>query len=282
MLTVNGDGPADLDTPEMSLSRSKKDQTIGPLFFFISSINHSPDLKSRLRTESARAMLVEYVLALGAGDDWSVRGLAAAKRAVVCFYIKTHKINPVTLHYMVFYSLSFSFLEDQRESFISPSDHGSRQALSLFSFSLFSFVHFTSIPLREGGRGTAIVPRVGVLPRELGACNLPCLGGNAGTISPTSSNRSSPAQAASKSINSLSDVSVGSENVLVPGVAVLCRLEGEPVPVGDIMEPKDWPPAATVPVGVDVLEWVGLWNRLRPTRSLLDFLRNPKIDIIKG
>jgi hypothetical protein len=75
-------------------------------FFFISSINHSPDLKSRLRTESARAMLVEYVLALGAGDDWSVRGLAAAKRAVVCFYIKTHKINPVTLHYMVFYSLS--------------------------------------------------------------------------------------------------------------------------------------------------------------------------------
>lgn len=161
MLTVNGDGPADLDPGRLS--------DVGEV--------DTPDLKSRLRTESARAILVENVLAL-AGDDWSVRGLAAAKRAVV------------------------------------------------------------SIPLREGGRGTAILPRVGVLPRELGACNLPCLGGNAGTISPTSSNRSSPAQAA--------------------GVAVLCRLDGEPVPVGDIMEPKDWLPAATVPVGVDVLELEGL------------------------
>ncbi len=129
-------------------------------------------------------------------------------------FLYKDKINPVILHYIVF-SLSLSFLEDQRESFISPSDHGSRQVLSLFSglFFFFSFVHFTSIPLREGGRGTAILPRVGVLPRELGACNLPCLGGNAGTISPTSSNRSSPAQAASISINSLSDVIVGSENV---------------------------------------------------------------------
>jgi hypothetical protein len=55
--------------------------------FFISSMNHSPDLKSRLRTESARGILAENVLALGAGDDWSVRGLAAAKRAVVYFFV---------------------------------------------------------------------------------------------------------------------------------------------------------------------------------------------------
>lgn len=53
--------------------------------------------------------------------------------------------------------------------------------------------NLTSIPFREGGRGTAILPRVGVLPRELGACKRPCLGGRAGTISPTSSNKSSPA-----------------------------------------------------------------------------------------
>ena len=42
----------------------KKDETL-----LISSTNHSPDLKSRLRTESARGMLVENVLALGAGED---------------------------------------------------------------------------------------------------------------------------------------------------------------------------------------------------------------------
>jgi len=94
MLTVNGDGPADLDpgrlsdvgevdTPEKSLCEAI--EKMKRPFFFMSSMNHSPDLKSRLRTESARGMLVENVLALGAGDDWSVRGLAAAKRAVVCF-----------------------------------------------------------------------------------------------------------------------------------------------------------------------------------------------------
>jgi len=50
-----------------------------------------------------------------------------------------------------------------------------------------------SYPLREGGLGTAILLKVGVLPLELGAGNRPCLGGRVGTISPTSSNRSSPA-----------------------------------------------------------------------------------------
>lgn len=50
-----------------------------------------------------------------------------------------------------------------------------------------------SYPLREGGLGTAMLLKVGVLPLELGAGNRPCLGGRVGTISPTSSNRSSPA-----------------------------------------------------------------------------------------
>lgn len=50
-----------------------------------------------------------------------------------------------------------------------------------------------SIPLREGGLGTAMLLKVGVLPLELGAGKpRPCLGGSAGTISPTSSNKSSP------------------------------------------------------------------------------------------
>jgi hypothetical protein len=39
-----------------------------------------------------------------------------------------------------------------------------------------------------------MVLNVGVLPLELGAGNRPCLGGRAGTISPTSSNRSSAAR----------------------------------------------------------------------------------------
>ena len=51
----------------------------------------------------------------------------------------------------------------------------------------------TSAPLRDGGRGTAMLPSVGVLPREPGAGSRPCFGGSAGTISPTSSNKSSPA-----------------------------------------------------------------------------------------
>ena len=53
---------------------------------------------------------------------------------------------------------------------------------------------YTSEPFREGGRGTAMVLSVGVLPLEFGAGSRPCFGGRAGTISPTSSNKSSPAR----------------------------------------------------------------------------------------
>jgi len=99
-----------------------------------------------------------------------------------------------------------------------------------------------SAPLRDGGRGTAMLPSVGVLPREPGAGSRPCFGGSAGTISPTSSNKSSPA-----------------------GVDVFWRLAGEFEPEG-VMPYNEGAP----PTGVDVLELVGLWNRFNPTKSLLD------------
>ena len=70
MPTVSGDGPADLDPGRLS--------EVGDV--------ETPVRKSRLAMESARGiLLVGKALALGAGDDcWSVRGLAAAKRAVAC------------------------------------------------------------------------------------------------------------------------------------------------------------------------------------------------------
>ncbi len=70
MLTVSGDGPADLDPGRL--------REVGDV--------ETPVLKSRLATESALGiLLLEKALALGAGDDWSVRGLAAANRAVACY-----------------------------------------------------------------------------------------------------------------------------------------------------------------------------------------------------
>ena len=131
---------------------------------------------------------------------------------------------------------------------------------------------FTSIPLRDGGRGTAIPANVGVLPLEFGAGTRPCLGGRAGTISPTSSNKSSPAD--KKVYNKGNQffflflfffffanrfpLTKNNSSIYpyLPGVEVLWRLAGELGPVGVTIDPL--PPNGAPPTGVDVLEWVGL------------------------
>ena len=182
MPTVSGDGPADLDPGRLS--------EVGDV--------ETPVRKSRLAMESARGiLLVGKALALGAGDDcWSVRGLAAAKRAVACC-IKGDNAEEEDLKGER-NEISFQQrINKSRGAFIvyqEPLEKKSLLADFESHWTTFSLNFcFTSIPFREGGRGTAMLPRVGVLPRELGACNRPCLGGRAGTISPTSSNRSSPA-----------------------------------------------------------------------------------------
>ena len=93
------------------------------------------------------------------------------------------------------------------------------------SFFLISIASHTSMPFREGGRGTAMVLKVGVLPLEPGAGNRPCLGGKAGTISPTSSKRSSPAALKNRNehvnINLIrSFLFLLSSTIDLPGVAV--------------------------------------------------------------
>lgn len=90
ILTVSGDGPADLDpgrlndvgeveTPASNNSQLsiKMDEICMWIVFLL------PVLKSRLRTESARGIAEEKAFVLEAEDVWRVNGLAAAKRDVV-------------------------------------------------------------------------------------------------------------------------------------------------------------------------------------------------------
>ena len=162
----------------------------------------SPGLNSKLTTESARGIADDMVAAkLGDGEVCRVKGLAAVRRDVDCryslhnyfFFSLTNKLKQLSrliifiIHHYFIDLLHFPYwmgFRDEIEKNVTkcrncPNDGRNNRT--------------TSYPLREGGLGTAMLLKVGVLPLELGAGNRPCLGGRVGTISPTSSNRSSPA-----------------------------------------------------------------------------------------
>lgn len=216
MLIVSGDGPADREGGRLMAVGDEDtaaiDQISSHAIRTERKLSALPDLSSRLAIESARGTTdgkAADELALAAGVDCSVSGLAAVS-LFVPFARKMTEITSRTVSDIAWIGPFKSIIAQRR-------GHAER----------------TSKPLRDGGRGTAILPSVGVLPREPGAGMRPCLGGRAGTISPTSSNRSSPA--AERSFKSTDDL-FGTCRLL-PGVAVFWRLAGDPMPDGDTTEP---------------------------------------------